>query len=173
MPDQRPKIKSRTLPKIREGCATHTSEPFASARWKGGPPAACVPAVADMLESRRGTDDEPTNSGRYCSVSSPDSHLAAFSATSRTDTKANRTQPVVVLDCVDSLGELHWTVDTRLHSVARCGQKVRSRNVCAKNISGRSCLLLCLASSFPRPDLPKCNRSRVGSPTHDSRVPQE
>ena len=40
MPDQRPKIKSRTLPKIREGCATHRSEAFASTRWKGGPPAA-------------------------------------------------------------------------------------------------------------------------------------
>jgi hypothetical protein len=114
--------------------------------------------ILKVLESRRGTDHDPNNArwGRF--VFPPDYHLAALSTSSRTDTETNRTQSVVVLDCVDSVGEFHWTVGSRVPSVARCGQEVRRCNVRAKNVSVRSCLLRWVASSFSRSHLPKQNR---------------
>jgi hypothetical protein len=125
-----------------------------------------------VLESRRGTDHEPADAGWYRSLSSPDSHLASLSAARRADTATNRTQSVVVRDCVDSIGELHRTVDTRLRSVARRGQEVRRHNVRAENISGRHCSVLCVADSFPRPHLPERTRAGVGSPRYAGTLPQ-
>jgi hypothetical protein len=82
-----------------------------------------------VLESRRGTDHEPTTAQWYRSVSSFYYCLAALSAASRTDTATNGAQSVVVLDCVVSSGDLHWSLDTGVRSVACRGQELRRRNV--------------------------------------------
>lgn len=79
-------------------------------------------AILDVLESRRGTNHEPTNAGWSRSVSSLYYYLAALSAASRTDTETNGTQSVVVLDCVVSFGDFHWSVDISVCSVACRGQ---------------------------------------------------